>query len=196
MLNLSGEPYKIEHLYYLAPLDNLASIVNRGLLSHNRAHREGHLATDISLLTVNDRRGQKEAYGRVLHDYVPLYFNPKNPMLYRRQGEYDIAIVLLDSGLLFQNGTVFTDGNAASGATSFFNDIKEIDKLDWQCIRADWYRDLPDGIRRRCAEVLVPDTIHPRFIKQVAVRTQETLLALDENIKRRTEIVVRPELYF
>ena len=115
MLNLSGEPYKIEHLYYLAPLDNLASIVNRGLLSHNHAHREGHLATD---------------------------------------------------------------------------------KLDWQCIRADWYRDLPDGIRRRCAEVLVPDTIHPRFIKQVAVRTQETLLALDENIKRRTEIAVRPELYF
>lgn len=117
-------------------------------------------------------------------------------MLYRRQGKYDLAILLLDANLLFQNGTVFTDGNATSGATSFFNDINEIDQLDWQCINADWYRDLPDGIRRRCAEVLVPDTIPPRFIQQVAVRTQETLLVLDENIKRRTEVAVRPELYF
>lgn len=189
MLDLRGDPYRIEYLYHLTSVDNLASIIEHGLLSHNRAYREGREPTDISLQSVNDRRGK-------WHDYAPLYFNPKNPMLYRRQYEYNIAIIFFDRNLIFQNGVVFTDGNAAHGATKDFNDIREISKLDWQCIHADRYNTFPDGRRKRCAEVLIPDMIPPQHIEQIAVRTRRDLFELDENIKRQVEVVVRSELYF
>ena len=191
----------------MTSVDNLISIIENGLLSHNRAHREGYVTRDISLQEVNDRRRFKSVYGRPLHGYVPLYFNPRNPMLaYRRAMQDSIAILYLDKSLLFQDETVFTDGNAANNATAFYSDLQDLDKLDWQCINFpgnNWTRfegsrqvTFLENRRKRCAEVLIPEISPPQHVEQIAVRTQETLLALDENIKRQVEVVVRPELYF
>lgn len=58
-----------------------------------------------------------------------------------------------------QDGVIFTDGNAANGPTNFFNDVSRLADLDWDCIRSDYWNDFPDGVRIRCAEVLVPDTV-------------------------------------
>ena len=207
MLDLRREPYKIEHLYHMTSVDNLRSIIEYGLLSHNRAHREGYVISDISLQEVNDRRGYKSVYGRPLHGYVPLYFNPRNPMLaYRRALQDNIAILYLDKSLLFQDDTVFADGNAANNATAFYRDLQDLDRLDWHCINYpgnNWHiiengRQVTrvENRRKRCAEVLIPDIIPAHFIEQVAVRTRATLLALDEIVKQQTEVVVRPELYF
>lgn len=207
MLDLRGEPYKIEHLYHLTSVDNLRSIIENGLLSHNCAHREGYVSRDISLQEVNDRRGFKSVYGRPLHGYVPLYFNPRNPMLaYRRAMQDSIAILCLDKSLLFQDETVFADGNAANNATAFYRDLQDLDKLDWQCINFpgnNWTRfegsrqvTFVENRRKRCAEVLIPDMIPPQHIERIVVRTRRSLFALDEIIKQRVEVVVRPELYF
>ena len=207
MLDLGGDPYRIGYLYHLTSVDNLRSIIENGLLSHNCAHRQGYVSMDISLKEVNDRRRFKSVYGRPLHGYVPLYFNPRNPMLaYRRAMQDSIAILCLDKSLLFQDETVFADGNAANNATAFYRDLQDLDKLDWQCInspRNNWHIiedgrrvTLVENRRKRCAEVLIPDIISAQFIKQVAVRTRSTLLTLDESVKQQTEVVVRPELYF
>lgn len=191
----------------MTSVDNLRSIIENGLLSHDRAHREGYVTSDISLQEVNDRRRFKSVYGRSLHGYVPLYFNPRNPMLaYRREMQDSIAILYLDKSLLFQDDTVFADGNAANNVTAFYRDLQDLDKLDWQCINFpgnNWHIiengrlvTRVENRRKRCAEVLVPDIISAQFIEQVAVRTRSTLLTLDENVKQRIEVVIRPELYF
>ena len=185
----------------------MRSIIENGLLSHNRAHREGYVTRDISLQEVNDRRGFKNVYGRPLHGYVPLYFNPRNPMLaYRRAMQDSIAILYLDKSLLFQDEIVIADGNAANNATAFYRGLQNLDKLDWQCINFpgnNWHiiengRQVTrvENRRKRCAEILIPDMISAQFIEQVAVQTRATLLALDESIRRRIKVVVRPELYF
>ena len=74
--------------------------------------------------------------GRPLPDYVPLFFTPRTPMMrVKKDIQDDMAILCLDSNLLLQKGVIFTDGNAANNGTSFFNDLRFINRLDWECIR-------------------------------------------------------------
>ena len=53
-------------------------------------------------------------------------------------------------------GIIFTDGNAASEKTIFYEDAADLDALDWDCLEAEYWTDFDDGARKRCAEALVP----------------------------------------
>src|SRR5690625_285750 len=79
------DEFNIDYLYHITHKDNLNNILQNGLESHNVARERHMIKVDIADNVVNDRRKRKELiYNRSLHDYVPLYFNPKNPMLYKR----------------------------------------------------------------------------------------------------------------
>lgn len=148
--------YGINYLYHMTSIDNLPSILSHGLLSHNQAHRFGLNKTDISDNCVQDIRQHKSVNGVHLHDYVPLYFNPKNPMLYRRRElQQNIAILAINPIVLIYPGTVFSDGNAACGDTTFYANMEMLSQLDWNTIWARYWNDKPDGKRIRCAETLV-----------------------------------------
>ena len=81
-----------------------------GLKSHNLAERFD--PEDISDPDVNERRSKPEPiHGRPVHDYVPLYFRAKNPMLCRRQDrQKDLAILCIDRSVMFVRGAIFADG--------------------------------------------------------------------------------------
>lgn len=174
--------YGIEFLYHLTHVDNMPSILKHGLLSHNDAR--GLVMEDLSDLDVQDRRANHPPLDdrRPLHDYVCLYFNPRNPMLYRRrEHQDDIVILCLDRRLLEQSSTFFTDGNAAAGATKFFNHPQDLAKLDWDYIqKREYWNNSEDGKRKRCAEILVPDAIPFDEVRRVCVRTDSTQTRLGE----------------
>ncbi|MEA5516825.1 DarT ssDNA thymidine ADP-ribosyltransferase family protein, partial [Nodularia sp. UHCC 0506] len=93
--------YGIKYLYHMTYINNLASIIRNGLLSHNEAYRRGLIAADISDPDVQDRRANLSVYNIPLHEYVPLYFSPRNPMLYkRREIQEDIVILGMESQIL------------------------------------------------------------------------------------------------
>ena len=171
-----ADTHGIEHLYYLAPIDNAESILQHGILSHKKARQFNH--HDISLREVNDRRRSfRVPGGRPLHDYVPLYFTPRNPMLYtRRDIQDDIVVLCVDRDLIFGAGVFFTDGNAASVFTHFFDNPESLDQLDWHCIRSHYWTDFEDGRRKRCSEVLVPDRVSSESIRRIVVHNQTTLV--------------------
>lgn len=173
--------YGIDYLYHFTHMDNMPSMLEHGLLSHNQAHAKDLVEEDISNPEVQALRGNRHSpSGRSLHDYAPLYFNPKNPMLYLlREHQNDVVILLLDRRLLAQPGVFFTDGNAANRPTRFFTDPRDLAELDWNCIRADYWNDFDDGKRKRCAEVLVPDVIPFRKVQRRRVRTQATRKRFD-----------------
>lgn len=153
--NLLAE-YGIDYLYHMTSIDNLPSILSHGLLSHNQAHRFGLNKTDISDNCVQDIRQGKSVNRIRLHDYVPLYFNPKNPMLYRRKElQQDIIILAINPIVLVYPGTIFSDGNAACRGTTFYSDIEMLSQLDWDTIWTRYWNDKFDGKRIRCAETLV-----------------------------------------
>lgn len=164
------------YLFHMTHIDNLQSIFEKGLLSHNAARNI--TKQDISLATVQGRRDWLEPiYHRPIHDYVPLYFNASNPMLFcRKDIQESICILKISKDVMTKEGVLFTDGNAAvhttstyEHATTFYSDLKDLDKLNWECIYDLYWNDYDDGKRIRCAEVLVPDQIETMYIKSIYV---------------------------
>ena len=121
------QAHGIDYLYHMTYIDNLDSIIKNGLLSHNEAYGQGLIETDISDPDVQDIRANiaDPFYDISLHDYVSLYFSPRNPMMSRRREiQEDIVILGLDPQLLSEPDILFTDGNAAAIETCFYKDFK------------------------------------------------------------------------
>lgn len=187
---------KINFLYYLAHVDNMPSISQNGLLSRNRVP-ECDLAEDIADENVVETRQKKPFFDRSLLDFVPLYFTPKNPMLFaRREIQDKIAILCLNKNLLLQEGTVFTDGNAASMETKYFRNLMALENLDWECIRAQHWPEFEDGKRKRCAEVLVPDQISFSHVQKIITRTGDAQSWVYEATGRKKKVELQPRWYF
>lgn len=189
--------YGINYLYHLTHIDNIASIYRHGLLSHSRAHSSGLVTRDISDMNVQDRRSNRWLGELPLHDYVPLYFTPRNPMLYRRLNiQDDIAILCMDSHLLMEEGTCFTDGNSASNGTQWSNQLEDLSQLDWNCIRGEYWTDFEDGRRKRCAEALVPNQIPANRIQRIYTRNRRAQWDVINALPHFVSVEARPGVYF
>ena len=82
----------------------------------------------------------------MLYDYVPFYFAPRSPMLcaishgrvksYLNQADVIHLVSTVDKvkndGLRF----VFTDGHAIMAFSQFYNDLGDLDKVDWKVMEA------------------------------------------------------------
>lgn len=169
------ENYGIKYLYHMTSVNNLGSILSKGLVSHNFAHRNALIKRDISDNQVQQRRHNKVIKnGLTVHDYVPLYFSPRNPMLYcRKHIQENIVILGIESLILANSNTVFTNGNAASDDTKFYDDIAMLDKLDWDIITALYWSNFPDGRRIKCAEVLAYPNIPVEKIVKLFCYSEE-----------------------
>lgn len=111
-------------LYHMTHIDNLQSILSSGyLMSHNQIKSY----KDISNNSVNARRAKKEnVFGNSIHDYVPLYFNPRNAMLFSVQRQYDDDIVVLEINreVCLKPYTLFSYKNASADDARFTENIK------------------------------------------------------------------------
>ena len=71
-------------LHYMTPIENLASVAMHGILSHARAVAVQHAS--VALQAVQDQRaGKRVPGGRPLHEYVNLYFDARNAMMWMRR---------------------------------------------------------------------------------------------------------------
>lgn len=182
--------FGIEYLYHMTHKSNLENILQYGLLSHNTAHSKGLTKTDISDERVNRRRNR-------IHNFVPFYFNPKNPMLYKRKSMQSEIIILCVDRKLLQIDLKFTDGNAASSSTNFYSNIKDLEKLDWSIINSDYWSDFIDGKRIRCSEILIPNEVKPGNIKKIFCFNSET----EDYVKSKMgsfeiPVTINQEFYF
>ena len=169
--------YGIKYLYHMTHISNLNNIIKYGLLSHNNAHQRKLVNEDISDFGVNKLRNRKEPiYGNNLHDYVPFYFNPKNPMLYKRlltMGD-EISILRINLEAMAQNKFLFTDGNAASKHSNIFGRLENLEKLDWDCINGEYWERYHDGKRKKCSELLIYDSIDVNHIESICCNSRST----------------------
>ena len=152
--------------FYITHLDNLASIRANGLLSHNAMLARGLRHMDIADPGAQRWRDRPEPiYGRSIHDYVPLYINPRNPMLYVRRGLHKELVIIKISASVADNCTVvYTDGNASSRETKF-SASREVMTNSLPALTADSWREYNDGKRLRCAEVLIYPNVQPMYFE-------------------------------
>ena len=181
---------------------NVSSILKQGLLCHDRARMVEHQS--LALESVQNRRAQKGVpSGLALHQYVNLYFAPRNPMMYHIRCNRDIentCVLLVSPEVLDIDGTVITDGNAASDITRFYAPYEGISVLEYEKIYAKYWTDENPYVqdekkRKKCAEVLVPWNISANYITGALTPTLNAKeILMSRGFDR--EIIVHPYTFF
>jgi len=174
------ENHGIYSLWHITHRDNVQSIHKEGILSHSDSKKLPRRVKDISCFDVQKRRKNKFLKsGRNVHEYVPTYMKVRNPMYYRVCAEKlhldELCIVEVSLSALENAEFYFTDGNAASNATKFYDDIDKMDCLPWEVLNDDWWNKFEDGKRKKCAEVLIYPSIAPEHIKCVHCYSDEAI---------------------
>lgn len=202
-LKTTLEEFAPSTVYHMTHISNLTSILEHGLYAHNNAFQK----RDISNQTVNSLRNCEEPiYYNNLHDYVPLYFNPRNAMLYKTQNQYkdDIIILGFDSHILLTQNSLFTNANAATMKTVFSNDLQELKFFNWNLIFSSSWNGYGDHVKRAMmAEVLIYQHLNLDMLESIncsSKRTKRTVERYCQNrsskLNRKMTISLNTQLFF
>lgn len=187
-LTLSEEFYqrtgnKKQFLYNIQPMENIPSVIQNGILSHDLAKKINH--RNISMDEVQDiRENLRIPNGSSLHSYANVYFDARNPMMYKRQELAEsLCVLAISPQILDIQGTVVSDGNAASQYTRFYTANDGIGQLRFDIIYSKWWTDMDivaqfNKKRIKCAEVLVPDRIPYDYILEAIVVNRDAYVEL------------------
>ena len=152
-------------LYNIMPIYNIPSVIENGILSYNDVPYDHESIADPE---VQLKRNKSVPGGLELH--ANLYFDPRNPMMYRRRGEYrDLCILGINAKILNIDGVVITDHNAASNFAKFLEPHEMQASLDFDIIYATDWNDPDEFVKMRkksmkCSEVLVPYSIPYEYV--------------------------------
>ena len=193
----------IKSLYYLTHVENLPSILTHGILSHKLVEGRAVSYTPIYDVSIVGNRQTKSAPdGHSLWDFANLYFQPRNPMLYRvvhEKSEKEIAVVAVHPHVMETPGVFLTDGNAASATTDFFPYNEGLRAISTICdtITSEWWNSVDGSKRKIMAECLVPELIPPDMVHTVYVATHSIAQKVRGIICPRELLVVpEPTMFF
>lgn len=198
------ERFEISALFYIMNQSNLASVLEKGILCKARVSGEMIPYESFADEKIQERRSLTQVGNSYAHNYVPLYFHVKPPMLYRLQKEYqkksnqnEIIYVCIHKEILTEEGVFFTDRNLAAGNCKLYDRIEDLDQLQWGIIKSEsWSNEEQSHIKG--AEVLVPNRIDPGWFVKIVVYDEKMKSKLKASLPRTTiPIEVNPhEFYF
>lgn len=194
------ERAELQELHYIAPICNVPSIMQHGILSYVRAERLRHQS--VAMDVMQERRADvRVPGGRRLHEYANLYVCGRNPMLYRRLDQRQtICVLSVSPDILDLRGAIVTDSNASSEYVRFAPAPEGLRIVDRDQTFAEYWTD-QDPIQQwrkkaaKCAEVLVPDQVDPRFVRGAYVSCEEAKASL-EALKTGLEVRIDRHLFF
>lgn len=192
---------ELEELHYIAACVNVATMLKDGLLCHDAAENIPHISVaDERVQAI--RRQIRLVNGRRLHQYVNLYINGRNAMLFaiQRNSSCAVCILKIKTDVLDYDGALIYDGNAAAGWTRPYASPDGLAYLDRDLIFATyWNHDDPVEKEHHKqimqAEVLVPDRIPVTEITGAYVpnnATKQILMAECPSLS----ITIKPSLFF
>ena len=161
---------KPNSLYYICHVDNLGSILKKGIFSRHDIETQNITHLDIHDPSVLSNRDKTLPDGKNLQQFVNLYFQPRNAMLYRlvcNLGRKPLVILQIDSSVLEVEGSYFSDRNAAAYHAQFFSKLSDLKKIDGKVFDKEYWTDSDDTKQRMMAEVLVPEPISPDRILSI-----------------------------
>mgnify|MGYP000335247101 CR=1 FL=1 len=195
-------------------INNLASVMKYNILYSANQYPSNDPFTPIHNEDVQDKRKKTivpVAPGQVLWDYVPFYFGTHTPMLYynyiNHHNQDDIIYFVTTAQNVAHRGYqyAFTDGHAIQRITAWYNDLKDLSKLDWESIYRRYWGPRQDSSgeykRKKQSEFLVYRHLSWDVIRIIGVRTVETQklvagIMADFPAERQRRIVVKPVWYF
>lgn len=198
-----SHPPEIKSLYYITHVENVPSLLTRGILSHNMVEQQSVPYKRIyDQAIVSNRKEKLTPASRGLWDYANLYFQPRNPMLYRVVHECDkhnLAVIGVRPRVLQSVGAFVTDGNAANQPTQFFSpDIGLIHLAEqWPILQSEYWRSDDGSKRKIMSECLVPECVPKDMIHSVYVASPEAAAKIKASCDGRSiPIIQEPNMFF
>jgi hypothetical protein len=190
----------IKSLYYITHVDNLPSILERGILSHQRMIDENVPYTPIyDAQIVTRRQSRMTPDNKSLWEYANLFFQARNPMMYRVILESDksqIAVLAVNRQVLRIPELFIATGNAASAESAILPFKDGCDSLDWKALNSEWW--IPeDGSKRRImAECLIPAVVPPHHIHTIYVANVQSADSIRKKVPPSVSVVPEPHMFF
>lgn len=207
-------------IYHITHMDNLESISNSGYLySDARRIEMGLKHLSIAMEDVKEHRPRRPLRGCYpqtnVSQYVPFYFCPRSIMLYiyyknnnsavtYRGGQEPIVHLRIDmaraidwankEGMLW----AFSDRNASARYASFYNDIKDLDQINWEAVAATHWN-TPEFKEGKPAEFLIYDHVSWDLIERIGVidqRRAAQVTAIVGASKHVPKITIEREWYY
>ncbi len=195
---------ELQELHYIAPICNVPSIMEHGILSHAQVQAKRLRHDSVAMQVMQDRRARIRVPGGCkLHKYVNLYICGRNPMLYKLLSHRDqICILTVSTDVLDLLGAVVTDKTAASDYVQFRPAPDGLSIVDRELTFAKYWTSREplefDYFRRKvakCAEVLVPDRVNSGFIRGAYVSCKEAKASL-EALNTGVSVSINRHLFF
>lgn len=197
----------VKGLYYITHINNLPSILRNGILSHRQVEKQGVQFTRIyNPEIVANREARTTPDGKSLWDYANVYFQPRNPMLYKviteTSEKKDIVIIGVTPQVVDTEGAFISLGNAASLLSPILDvneGLQAINDEYWPIINSDWWKS-EDGTKRKImAECLIPNYIPPSQLHSIYVINQsvaDKIRPVLKNFSLQTSVVIEPHMFF
>jgi hypothetical protein len=190
-------------LYYISHIDNVPSILEHGIFSHERMLAEKIQYTKIYAEDiVANRQGIQTPDGRSLWSFANLYFQPRNPMLYRvihEKHANKVAVISVRPEILDRLDIFISTGNAAHSASeilTFGEGQKALRKII-KDTEIEYWKEADGSKRKIMAECLVPDMIPSDLIQTIYVATQTAKASLEATIPSSSvPVVTEPNMFF
>ncbi len=215
-------------VFHITAICNLADIAkSKALYSKAMLQKKKVAYGDIAYQGAQGKRATKlveKPPAGTIHDYVPFYFAPRSPMLFTINNgnvpgcpyrQADIVHLVTTVEAIHEDGLefVFYDCNATLNVANCFNDLKDLEKIQWELFyetpRLDGYckywncrSDNPKYMRRqeiRQAEFLVHSKVPLKLMTMVGVRNDEIaeeVRGIFKNASVKLTVEVKPEWYF
>jgi len=126
--------------------------------------------------------------------YVEQYREGQRPVVHLTSSAESIAA----AGLAF----TFTEGHAELAYSSFYEDLADLDKVDWQIMKSEWWNDTVDDMdrkRKRQAEFLVYDFFPWELVTKIGVIDDgiaEQVNAILQGAAHRPAVMVKASWYY
>jgi hypothetical protein len=206
-------------LYRLVHVDNLATLLTRGVLhAPHSTPNDGLPYRPIHNVSVQASRHVRQipcGPGGTIHDYLPFYFGPLSVMLLNlktgrvpgyTEGQEPLVYLLTTAQAVQQAGCrfVFSDGHGLAGFTDWYDDLAQLDQVDWDIVGERYWRDTPednDRKRRKQAEFLVLDRLDWSLIGAIGVINNKMKAKVEAILhqhasRRLPKVVVRSDWYY
>jgi hypothetical protein len=127
----------VKELHYITPIVNLPSILEHGILSHKLVAGLRH--ESVAMLEIQGIRASvRVPRGRPLHEYANLYFNARNPMMFKRSSRHrELCVLRIRPDVLQLEGVVITDQNAASSYRRWGSFPEALARIDLERLFAE-----------------------------------------------------------
>ena len=192
---------RIEGLYYITHVNNVPSILRHGILAHEKIEELQLPFTRIyDAQIVSKRENIPAPDGHTLWHFANLYFQPRNPMLYRvlrEKSTEEIAIISVQPTILRQPKGFVSTGNAASVHSKILPVSRELIAEIQKNTNKDWWSDVDGSKRTIMAEYLIPEIVSPDLIQAIYVGSREVMNDLKNTIApSRVQVVHEPRMFF